>query len=202
MELIGLFPIPVGIYKIEKPLTQKEFDFINNLDRRPNQYNTTSLDTYLFRHKKLAKLKNFFNESVNDFFKKIYCPKTNVKLRLTQSWANFSVKGEGHHSHVHPNSIISAVFYVQTDDKSDKIYFVKESKYNTIDIVSSEFNPFNSTLWWLPASTGTLMVFPSSLGHYVDPVEADKTRISISANTFIVGSVGEEETLTGLTLGE
>jgi hypothetical protein len=43
------------------------------------------------------------------------------------------------------------------------------------------------------------MLFPSSLTHMVETVQGDE-RVSLAFNTFPVGYVGEEESLTALHL--
>ena len=47
-----------------------------------------------------------------------------------------------------------------------------------------------------------MVLFPSSLTHMVETVQGDQQRISLSFNTFPVGSVGDEMNLTGLQIGE
>ena len=50
------------------------------------------------------------------------------------------------------------------------------------------------------ATTGKLILFPSSAQHMVPQVQGEETRISLSFNTFPVGMIGEEVDLTGLRL--
>jgi hypothetical protein len=56
--------------------------------------------------------------------------------------------------------------------------------------------------WWFEVGTGDLVLFPSSLTHMVETVKGDQTRISLSFNTFPVGNIGEEVSLTGLQIGD
>lgn len=196
-SIVPLFPIPIGIYNFERKLKKSEKDFILNLERRPNTGNTTTVDSYLLKHKKLKKLKNFFKESANNFFREIYQPKFDVKLKITQCWGNFSEKGQWHHPHEHPNSFISGVFYVNSDSEADKILFLK-SGYKTIDIPrhNDKSNIYNSESWWFPSIENQLILFPSSLTHRVDPVVGNKTRISLSFNTFPIGIIGDNNSMT------
>ena len=82
----NLFPTPVGIYKLDRDLTEKELGFIKGQKTRPNQGNTTSEDNTILRNKDLTKLRDFIETSVADYFKTIHNPKHNVSLRVTQSW--------------------------------------------------------------------------------------------------------------------
>jgi len=58
---------------------------------------------------------------------------------------------------------------------------------------------YNSESWWFEVGTGDLLLFPSSLTHMVETVQEDE-RISLSFNTFPVGYVGDESSLTALHL--
>jgi len=195
----NLFPTPVSSFNFDSVLTQDELDFINNQEVKPNAGNTTSKDTYLFKHPELARIKHFCEESLKEYFSEIYAPKNDVSLYITQSWSNYSSKGQWHHNHAHQNSIISGVFYVQAQPDIDKIYFYLDA-YKQIKVPAENFNIYNSESWWLEAVTGRLYLFPSHLVHGVNTVESDVTRISISFNTFVKGGIGSDIELNGLNL--
>ena len=198
-NMYGVFPKPVGFFKLDKPVTAAEKKFIIDQPRTLNEYNTTSVENYLLKSKKLARLKTFFDESIKIFLENVYSPVHDVSLRITQCWGNYSEKGQAHHTHAHPNSFVSGVFYVQTDTATDKIYFIK-SGYNQIHMPAKSFNQFNSESWWFEAEENSLILFPSGLSHRVDPVVVDQTRISLSFNTFPIGILGEKRSLTECVL--
>jgi len=195
----GLFPTPVASFNFGSELTLDELNFINGQDARGNQGNTTSKDNYLFKNTQLDRIKTFCEESMLQYFSEIYAPKEDVSPYITQSWANYTSKGQWHHKHAHPNSIVSGVFYVQAQEGSDKIYFYRDV-YNQIEVPTENYNLYNSTSWWLGVETGTLLLFPSHFTHMVQTVETDATRISISFNTFLKGYLGAENDLTALKL--
>ena len=195
----NLFPIPVGIYKLDRDLTEKELDFIKGQETRPNMGNLTSKDNTILRNRALTKLRDFIESSVSDYFNSVYNPKHKVNLRITQSWCNYTEPGQWHHKHAHPNSFVSGVFYPQANRETDKIYFYR-SGFQQIKLPPENWNVWNSESWWFEAGTGDLILFPSSLEHMVETVQGDQTRISLSFNTFPVGLVGEEMDLTGLKL--
>lgn len=198
MNINSLFPIPVGFFSLNRQLNDQEIFFLKNLKARPNISNSTSIDHFVLKDKILTSLREFIEESVEMFFKKTVDPKHLVSLKITQSWVNYTNQGQFHHKHSHPNSIISGVFYVQTNP-DDKIFFYKEG-YQQIKLPPNNFNEFNSESWWFNVLTGNLILFPSHLTHMVPTVEGSEQRISLSFNTFPVGIVGEEMELTGLTL--
>ena len=200
MNLYSIFPTAVAKFELGREYTTEETAFVDSQETHKNQGNTTSNDRYVLRHDTMANLKAFVEASVGEYLRSIYAPKNEVSLRVTQSWLNYCKPGEWHHKHAHPNSFISGVFYLQTTAE-DKIYFYRDG-YQQIKMPSENWNVWNSESWWFEAPQGRLILFPSSLTHMVETVKGENTRISLSFNTFPVGHVGDDKSLTGLYLGE
>ena len=196
-----IFPIPIYISKLNRELTDKELSFIDNtkLDVFKNEGNTTSNDNYILNNKLFKDLKIDLDLRVQDYFDKVISPANNITPYITQSWLNYTEKNQYHHTHTHANSLISGVFYINCDDKFDKIKFFKES-YQTIKLEVKDWNIWNSESWWFPVKTGDIILFPSSLSHMVETKEGDNTRISLAFNVFIKGTVGNNKNLTELHL--
>lgn len=196
MVMHGLFAQPVGMF--DRVIGGDEKSLLMGLETRPNMGNTTSTDNFVLRRSGLTNLRSWIEDCVADYFKATANPKHDVSLRITQSWVNYSEQGQYHHKHAHPNSLVSGVFYINTND-SDRIYFYR-SGFQQIKFPTDGWNQWNSESWWFEAMEGRLVLFPSSLEHMVPTVEGKKTRVSLSFNTFPVGTVGEEMDLTGLKL--
>lgn len=199
MNILSLFPKAVGRFTLDRELTQKELEFVNAQERRPNMGNQTSTNNYVLREKALKKLGEFFTESANKYLQEVYRPKKELSVYITQSWLNYTEKNQFHHKHTHPNSFLSGVFYVNGIATEDKIFFYREN-HQAIKIPTENFNLWNSDSWWLEAGTGTLYLFPSDLTHMVETVKHEGTRISLSFNTFLKGTIGEHDSLTELIL--
>jgi uncharacterized protein (TIGR02466 family) len=196
MVMHGLFAQPVGMF--DRPIADGEKALLMSLETRPNMGNTTSTDNFVLRRSELTNLRSWIEDCVAEYFKATANPKHDVSLRITQSWVNYSEQGQHHHKHAHPNSLVSGVFYVQTNS-DDRIYFYRAG-FSQIKFPAAEWNAWNSESWWFEAVTGRLILFPSSLEHMVPTVQGEQTRVSLSFNTFPVGTVGEEMDLTGLKL--
>jgi len=199
MIINNLFPTAVGSFELGRDLSKLEQKFLFNLETIPNIGNIVSTNNYVLRDKRLSSLGSFFNDSLQEYIQTTLSLKDEVSLKVTQSWVNYTKKGQYHHKHTHPNSIISGVFYIQAIKDVDKIHFFNE-KYSHVKLYPKEFNVYNSESWWLPATTGTLYLFPSHLTHMVEQVTTDDTRISMSFNTFYRGTIGDATALTALTL--
>lgn len=197
-EVIQLFPTPVLIFKYEENF-EMELNYIRKLEYRKRDnnklnYNSQSVDTFLLDKQELSKIRVFIEESIDCYVKNII--KSNRQLVITQSWSNRSSKNQSHHEHIHPNSIISGVFYFKIDNLPP-IKF-KNSKISNFGLEVTEQNNFNSFEYYFPAKNGELIIFPSDLEHSVPINNCDEERISLSFNTFAKGNIGSIETLTYL----
>ena len=166
--------------------------------QKPNEGNTTSVNDNLLKSKTLEKLNKFIMDCFNTYASNVLRIKENVSLDVTQSWANFTQKGQYHHKHNHSNSVLSGVFYVKADETMDKIMFFKEG-YDQIKLEPQDFNIHNSDSWFFNVKSNQFAVFPSSLTHMVPATETEE-RVSISCNTFPKGILGDTSKLTGLQL--
>lgn len=200
MNILGLFPSPVGISNIERPITEEEYAFIINQKRKsngPNQH--TSLDTKILNDPILIDIKNFIEDQLNVYLHKIYTPNQDtLKFRITQSWCNYLEQGHLHPRHTHSNSVVSGVFYPGVYNE-DKLYF-HSTNFAQLFVEPKECHLYNSTSWWIPVQTGQLVLFPSSLTHSVNYNQSKETRISLAFNTFFTGKLIDGELLSELIL--
>jgi uncharacterized protein (TIGR02466 family) len=201
MNVNGLFPVPVALIE-ERPPTKDELLYIINKEKRDNKGNIASTDTHILNREELSGLRSILEFHVNDFFFKVLAVDIKCKLKITQSWCNYTESDQFHHVHAHSNSAVSGVYYPQAEHPEDSLTFYSPSELNQLMLPSVyESNPFNSYTWWLPAKTGSIILFPSYLYHAVTPIkDRDSTRISLSFNTFYEGHLGNEEELTSLEI--
>ena len=127
-ELLQIFPTPVLITKYEGDLS-KELKYVDHLPYKEQKanYNLKSQDTYLMEIEELKSIKDFFYESLNKYTKNI--SNSDQRLVITQCWANKNPPGSKHHEHVHPNSILSGVFYLRQNKTLPPIQFQKATQH-------------------------------------------------------------------------
>jgi uncharacterized protein (TIGR02466 family) len=191
-ETRPLFPIPFVKTNLQREMDMEEINRIvefanddNNMRR--NSMNLTSKDTKILE--RFPTLKLMLEICANQFLDFVL-GQENSKLRITTSWVNITKKGEAHHKHTHPNSIVSGVVYIKTD-KNSGLFCVEKPAILFPQIVnmpttvteyvrgSYSFTPENLDLY----------MFPSWLTHFVTYNESEESRISISFNTFYVGKI-------------
>ena len=201
MQLTQLFPYALGISNIERQLTSAEKIEIEDKSRdvRKNHGNYTTVNTQILDLPEFANLKKDIEAKVVEYFKQVYDPEGSVQPVITLSWLNYTEKLGFHHKHNHPNSLISGVFYINTDPNSDQIQFY-DSRYDPLEIVTKTQNKYNSKVWHIPVKSNDLILFPSQIEHGVPPVEHDFLRISLAFNVWVKGTIGTDERLTTLVL--
>ena len=118
---------------------------------------------------------------------------------ITQCWTNRNPPGAKHHEHVHPNSIVSGVFYFKVGGKLPPIQFAKDIQPG-IKLDPVEYNNVTAETFLLPCVSGELLLFPSSLRHSVPINHSEETRYSLSFNTFCIDVLGSEKSLTHLDI--
>jgi len=205
-DLFQLFPTPLFITRYPYDYS-KELEFIRNSEcRKPNgesdnettiHYNRQSENTFVLDSPELVNIRNWIKSQIDQFVRNIMG--SDDKLVITQSWFNKAGKGESHHEHIHPNSIVSGVWYPQINEKLPPIQF-RDSNIGPNQLSVTQYNQFNSATFMLPLKMGELLIFPSTLSHSVPINQSDEERISLSFNTWAKGNLGNERSLTYLPL--
>lgn len=196
------FGWPIYVSESTYNINETEMNFVKNLERKDNGgggNNWMSKDSWLFKHDQMKGVKEFIQKNVEDYFYNLI----NVDDRLTeiyptQAWTNYNRKGQSHHHHMHDNSILSAVFYYQTD--KTRIEFWREDKLFPLSVNYKEWDFFNANMWWQETEPGKVIIFPSKLAHSVTENNSDVERISLAVNTFVKGHLGVDDNSTGLRL--
>jgi len=204
-KIDGIFQTPIYRTTLTQDLSKKQLSFINkskkekNTDRYGEGGNAISCNMNVLDEDIFKNIKQELNLIIEDYFEKIISPSNDITPYITQSWLNYTESGQFHHTHSHSNSYISGVLYISCHETLDKIKFYN-NKYNAIQPSVKKYNHYNSNNWWFPVNTKDVIMFPSSLRHGVDPKQGNNTRISLSFNVFVKGTLGAYISATELTL--
>jgi uncharacterized protein (TIGR02466 family) len=202
-ELIQLFPKPVLISKYHKDFS-KELEYVKSLEHKLNEksqkeYAKQSTNTFLLDEPELASIREFIEAYLKFYVHNVL--ECTDELVITQAWSNICEKGKKHHEHVHPNSIVSGVFYFQINENLPPIEF-RNPNTHSFNLNIQKQNNFNSATFLLPLNSGELILFPSNLIHSVPENKSDLPRISLAFNTFAKNSLGSIDSLTYLPLNK
>ena len=192
--MINLFAVPVAKSPIGRNYTDSELKYIESQLERPSKAidNYASPNKNVLAHNELKDLQTIIQQHLDSYFKAVYNTSNNVALQITQSWLTLSRKGESHHSHTHPNSVVSGVLYVNVAG-NDGINFYRNEENLWFELEPSETNYYNSYKIHVATKVGDLVLFPSSVKHGVNKVTEDIKRVSLSFNTFFSGEMGNPE---------
>ena len=197
-EFFSIFPCPVykgKEYVIGKNEEEEFKKIVEQSGMHKNIGNHTSDNSNILDSKKLKNLKQYCKAQVDIYAKEVISPKEELDFYITQSWLNVTQPGGFHHEHWHQNSLISGVFYVNVQEGDDIMFNDPNVMIKTaIKIPPKEHNLWNSPQWFFPVENNQLVLFPSWLHHGVGVNEkATADRISFSFNTFVRGTLGDEE---------
>ena len=162
--------------------------------------NSKSVNNLLHKEERYSKLIDWINKCINEVKEdlKFQCE----KFTITQCWLNSAEYGQNHHKHLHPNSFLSGIFYINDSD-SNTIFFGDNSwnhKKDIIKITPME-DPDLEIIHEESSVKGKLIVFPSNILHSVLPsCSFSNTRYTLSFNTFPSGKIGNMSFLAGLEL--
>jgi len=109
------------------------------------------------------------------------------KVGITEIWAIINKKNTFNQTHNHPNTYLSAAYYVKAPKDCGDIQFhepneVKKFRHPVIE----KKNQLNSSGFSIKAEEGNLLVFPSYLYHSVGKNLSSEDRIVISFNVDII----------------
>lgn len=206
VEVVPIFPIPVYFAICEDDIKQS-IDYMENapIDLEKDQdvlkeYGTISSDNYILNRPEMTGLREWIMNHVDNYARNVLAWDFN-KIDLTMSWVSIKEKGQRHKYHIHPNSLISGVFYWDTDD-IEPISFLRPRKFTNFEIERNEnidapyaFDHHNFT-----PRKNTLILFPSETQHSVGKIKQDLPRKSLAFNTFIFEKIGRPDSLTELDL--
>ena len=105
------------------------------------------------------------------------------KIKILDMWSIINSKNTFNVQHNHPNSLLSAAYYVKAKKNSGQIKFFDPKEMKVMYHPSiSKFNEISAEVVKIEPEEGKLLLFPSYLYHAVDENLSDEDRIVISFN--------------------
>ena len=129
-------------------------------------------------------LKKSLLMGVNEILSQIYVDDASIKM--INSWANISRKGEYTMPHIHEEANWSCVYYVTPTE--DANLYLKDPRLLEYMDKSHHYlkQPYANVIRKRPFDAGEAILIPSWLEHGVGPNTSDNARMSIACN-FLIG---------------
>lgn len=191
-ELMNLFAVPVYRAPLNRPVTVEERAVMDAelQDTTAAVANQSSRNKAVLDLPALGRLRSDLQQHLDQYLQTVWDPANAVRLRITQSWLTVTRQAESHHTHSHPNSVVSGVFYLALAEDDGLTFYRGEEPW--FEIIPRSRNYYNAHSLFVPAKAGDLLLFPSQIKHGVRPVTSDIRRVSLAFNTFFDGELGSE----------
>lgn len=200
-NVIPFNAIPILAQKTSFSLKHDEKEFVMALKYNTSDSGTKiSEDIYVLNDPKMNRIKDYFLQAVNKYKKEVLQIKNN--LVMTSSWSTINEFNCYHHNHTHHNSFLSLVYYVECESGLLNLNVPRsslEQGFNFKYDVENN-NLYNTREISLAVQTGSLVIFPSWLGHGTKPNQSQNKRIAIAADFFVEGDFGSIKGNDPLTL--
>ena len=181
--------------------------YVNNVgdftkpDIRALEYSTgpynflTTMDKHILDRPDFADVRALVMKEVHVYARELLRIKKEIELYITDSWINVHRRGHSATPHIHHNSLISGVLYLQVNDSSGDLVFHKDLLSlipfpPALDLDMDSFNLYNCKSWAHKPKTNDICLFPSAVMHSADPNESDEERWSLAFNVFVRGDIG------------
>jgi uncharacterized protein (TIGR02466 family) len=192
LPVFEIFPTAVKIEQLT--IEQVDLDKILQLSRDTKNLNKNTKgnffhsQTYIFDEVlKGSQLVKDVSKSIDEYTVDVLGEEPNI--RYTQSWLNVNPPGSGHHKHLHYNSILSGVLYIQTNDDCGDFVVHQEEEKRMFKTAITQYNRYNQSTCNFKPKNNELYIFPSTLHHSVRVNRSLESRISLSFNTFYAGDM-------------
>jgi len=177
--------LPLDVYQFDCPedLLRTASEEIQRLTWTGNVLNSTSRQK-LNLVPVFAGLHDWFKGCIEEVRMELELPFE--RLIITQSWANRTLSGEGHHRHTHPNSYMSGVFYLTTAENG-RTFFFRRDQWFEFFLLDADGSADRSIMHAEVPIAGKLLLFPSTLEHCVEAHKSESPRFTVSFNVFPEG---------------
>tara|TARA_Y100000310_G_C20671267_1_gene810440 strand:- start:1508 stop:2239 length:732 start_codon:yes stop_codon:yes gene_type:complete len=169
-------------------------------DENATLWNATSLNRYVLNDEHFSGLRRFIQGHIDNYVYNVLELTRDVNFYITQSWIVYNNEMSSVFRHVHNNSLLTGVFYIQGDYCPISFHHKDSLPFSRFQFQSKKFNLSNSNIWRVENEKEKLLLFPSDLEHSVEPNESKLQRISLAFNTFVKGDMGSEDDLNSLQL--
>jgi len=186
-KIIQLFPISVYTGDIVINEDDKKNILEENYERMFSGNGDYTKNKYLLHDTKYKNLKEKINNHLDVYTKKYLNVKKHIKFYMQNSWAVRHQSDDWGQSHIHANSLLSGVYYIQTKKNSGDICFHKPMGYTNIfhsstNVPFEKFDNHNCDVYNITPEDGKILLFPSHLYHSINNNISDITRYSVSFN--------------------
>lgn len=196
-----LFAEPHFVTNIADAISPKQIEFIKSIKMIENQMNHISEELYLFNRPELRSIREAVGEALATYAREVMG--IAHVLEVTQSWSLMNPPGVGMHAHTHSNSLVSgSLYYAPMPNPPGNMVFERTNGYRQIEmeVKADKTNIYNTQRNAVVPKHGDLVLFSSSILHFVETNQSNQNRYSIAFNAFPRGKIGNLRDVSELKL--
>jgi uncharacterized protein (TIGR02466 family) len=182
-------------------ISDKQIAYLKNLKMVRNRVNLISENLYILDQPELRTIKEAIHEALDLYANKVMG--ISQKLYVTQSWSLINDSNVGMHGHSHSNSIISgSLYYCDMPSPVARMIFDRHKSYQQLELNPDDDkkNIYNAPMNIVTPKKNDVILFPSSLQHFVEVNSSSEPRYSLAFNSFIKGKLGDYRDVSELEL--
>ena len=186
------FPQPIFSYEIDdyKKINNELSEFIYSEYNKDNEgvkrSNINGWHSKSFKFEKNNAAYKFaihIEKYIFDVFKQYGWPFKADKVKINEMWSIINKKNSYNESHIHPNNLLSSVYYVRAPKDCGKIIFNNPNQVSLNRFPKDLKKPeFSANIQKIEPKEGNLLLFPSYLWHSVETNNSDEDRVIVSFN--------------------
>lgn len=174
-----------------------------NYERMPIGNGDFTNDKFILKQPEFVDLEKSIIECAGRYVFDYMKSKRNINIEVLNSWINVHHPGDWAQPHIHGNSILSGVYYLDHPENSGDISFDRPLTGSTpfqsiIYLDYTEPTDYNCENYNFAVTPGKILLFPSYLAHSVEKNKSQEKRYSLAFNLYFRGKIGED--ITKVTL--
>lgn len=196
VEFVDPFlPPPLGFTRYTGDIRHIE-ELVRKLEYKPNVENSITTDTYLLDRPEFSDLKQYISDFIHVYTERVF--KSRQQIEIKQSWCNWNLSGESHPKHIHPNSYLSGVMFIKSDENSAPLMIENHLRpyYLYVDLWNAKeheenkqfppdkYSSLGNSAIPIPPIEGNIVLFPSPTPHLVPQNPSSRDRLTLAFNTF------------------
>lgn len=203
-QLHHLFPTCVQVDTFPRLFTNEELDFFKGLDYSKDISTDTqtptntgfTVDINIIERLQLTEIENFILKNVKEYMYNSFKVKDELEFFIARSWFTKTGPGGFGRKHMHTNSILSGVMYIQTSPKCGNLLLHSATrKFGSIEFSYAEENQHNSIFISMPPKDGMMIIFPSTVEHEIGKNLSEEDRYSLAFDIWFKGKANSNHNM-------
>jgi uncharacterized protein (TIGR02466 family) len=194
-EIHNFFPTPIQLSGIEDAADLNKSIMLgvqSVMETEPNSmpqgwscsvYTTMKSPIDLLERPEFKPLRSVIMSEATSFARSLHLDIDKHPLRLNECWLNVYATGQAQEVHVHPNSVLSGIYYAQAPEGCGELLLHSPYADIMLDPPTTRNAPLNASIIPIHPQDGMMVLFRSFVRHSVKPnLLKCEERVSIAFN--------------------